>query len=180
MTPLERVLPIARRLAAETPPAAWTHPTPTSAGRWPCCSFLAMVLHEVSGRGRLDPADVASAVAPGWWGRGNVWAGESPWSALDAARELLPWGGDGLIPGCLAVVQTWDGTPGASTGHTWLACVDRVDEAGTAWGHRIESSIARRVRLDGVGLGSQAPGPAVRLDSTARYRLAVSLGLPAA
>lgn len=178
---LGALISIAERLATETPPASWLQGSGYVAapGRWPCCSFVALALHEASGRGRLAPADVASAVRSGWWAAANVWLGEGPWSALEAAREVLPWGGtdaDGLAAVGLHVVQTWDGSaPGSGYGHTWLAWV--TVPGAQPRGHRLESSIARRVRVDGQPPGAPLGG-GVSLRPTAPWWRAVSLALP--
>ena len=72
----------------------------TSAGvGMPCCTMvalwlLAMQLGVPAGVSTYKPAIQwgaavrVSGLTPGWWARANVWAGESPWSALTAAEQI--------------------------------------------------------------------------------------------
>jgi len=131
----------------------------------PCCTLVALALLEGEGHEIDSVDDGVRAAGLDWWSRANVWSGDAPWSALDAAGELTG-GSDARIllvrdvapplrPGRWHVVQRWrhlaeDGAPGVeddtvapgvSTGHTYLAWMDedrrvRTVQSSTARGYR--------------------------------------------
>jgi hypothetical protein len=83
----------------------------------PCCTLVALALLEGEGNEIRSIDDGVRVGGLDWWGRANVWSGDAPWSALDAARELTG-GTDARIllvrdvapplrPGRWHVVQRW-------------------------------------------------------------------------
>tara|TARA_Y100000592_G_C5360634_1_gene263490 strand:- start:173 stop:619 length:447 start_codon:yes stop_codon:yes gene_type:complete len=113
-----------------------------------------------------------------WWERANVYDGEKPWSAIDAAKDKL--GGDyvyvdlvgddkdapSLTPGRWHIVQRWrrlsmgedgledDRFQNGATGHTYLAFAH--DEKNVTI---IQSSISKGYRKnDGVWEGTAGLG----------------------
>jgi hypothetical protein len=101
-----------------------------------------------------------------WWGRANVYDGEKPWSALEAAQEKL--GGaisyddavdataPSLTPGRWHIIQRWrrldlneegmedDRVERGASGHTYLGFADEEGKGVTI----IQSSIAKGYRAN--------------------------------
>ena len=144
----------------------------------PCCTFVALAVLEGDGAAISSVNDGVRARGMDWWTRANVWDVGSPWSALDAAKEVfggliqhVPTVGPALAPeltsGRWHVVQRWrfldqgapgpeDDTvlPGHSTGHTYLAYCEgaqvRIVQSSVSKGYRdTEGSWEGTAGLDG-------------------------------
>jgi len=144
----------------------------------PCCTFVALAVLEGDGAAISSVNDGVRARGMDWWTRANVWDVGSPWSALDAAKEVfggliqhVPMVGPALAPeltsGRWHVVQRWrfldqgapgpeDDTvlPGHSTGHTYLAYCEgaqvRIVQSSVSKGYRdTEGSWEGTAGLDG-------------------------------
>ena len=113
----------------------------------PCCTFVAAwVLERATGKpcGSIDAGVELGGLD--WWSRANVYDGDAPWSAIEAACALLGGSPDFVVgvgpdqaappltPGRVHIVQRWrkldqgaepgrqdDRVEKGSTGHTYLA-----------------------------------------------------------
>tara|TARA_R100000479_G_C6324444_1_gene179026 strand:+ start:178 stop:723 length:546 start_codon:yes stop_codon:yes gene_type:complete len=140
----------------------------------PCCTLVAMWILDVAHDVEANHVSAYAAYDHKWWERANVYDGEKPWSAIDAAKDKL--GGDyvyvdlvgddkdapSLTPGRWHIVQRWrrlsmgrdglddDRFQNGATGHTYLAFAH--DEKNVTI---IQSSISKGYRKnDGVWEGT--------------------------
>ena len=144
----------------------------------PCCTLVAMWILDVAHDVEANHVSAYAAYDHKWWERANVYDGEKPWSAIDAAKDKL--GGDyvyvdlvgddkdapSLTPGRWHIVQRWrrlsmgrdgledDRFQNGATGHTYLAFAH--DEKNVTI---IQSSISKGYRKnDGVWEGTAGLG----------------------
>jgi len=158
----------------------------------PCCTFVALAVLEGDGAVINSVQDGVRARDIDWWMQANVWDANSPWSALDAAKEVF--GGTmhhvpevgladapELTSGCWHVVQRWkkldqgapgpeDDTvlPGHSTGHTYLAYCEgalvRIVQSSVKKGYRdTQGSWQGTAGLDGYAVTVLTLPPEVSL-----------------
>lgn len=140
----------------------------------PCCTLVAMWTLDIADDVQANSVAGYSSADRKWWARANVYDGDKPWSAIDAAKEKL--GGDhsyvemvskenpapSLTPGRWHIIQRWrrlqlneggegdDRFQNGAYGHTYLAYA-HDDRKVTI----IQSSIAKGYRNnDGIWQGT--------------------------
>ena len=112
----------------------------------PCCTLVAIWVLDIAHGVKANHVSAYASYDHKWWERANVYDGEKPWSAIDAAEEKLggnytyvPMVGSKsdappLTPGRWHIIQRWrrldmgdkssledDRFQSGATGHTYLA-----------------------------------------------------------